>query len=122
MDLTKSLSLGMRNINDKKEKKVMVDAIICANDGWEGDLDSSYFPGRVLEEDGTIADMVTEEWGKHFIYFDNATPEDRSAICKSIVISMTHVFNIGKVTRTAMVEFEPVVTDSSFCLAFDSPE
>eukprot|EP00957_Ditylum_brightwellii_P027879 2106350-Ditylum_brightwellii.AAC.1 len=51
MDLTKSLSLGMRNIDDGKEKKVMVDAIICASGGWKGDLDSSYFPGRVLEED-----------------------------------------------------------------------
>eukprot|EP00957_Ditylum_brightwellii_P166784 12695021-Ditylum_brightwellii.AAC.1 len=35
MDLTKSLSLGMRNTNDGKEKKVMVNAIICARCGWE---------------------------------------------------------------------------------------
>eukprot|EP00957_Ditylum_brightwellii_P119391 9108195-Ditylum_brightwellii.AAC.1 len=64
MDLTKSLSLGMRNINDGKNKKVMVDAIVCASGGWEGNLDSSYLPGRVLEEDGITADMAVEEWGK----------------------------------------------------------
>eukprot|EP00957_Ditylum_brightwellii_P108729 8294366-Ditylum_brightwellii.AAC.1 len=63
-DLTKSLSLGMRNINDRKGKKVMVDAVICASGGWEGDLDSSYLPGRVLEEDDITADMAAEEWRK----------------------------------------------------------
>eukprot|EP00957_Ditylum_brightwellii_P149942 11419205-Ditylum_brightwellii.AAC.1 len=64
MDLTKSLSLGMRNINDRKEKKVMMDAIVCASGGWEGDLDSSYLPGRVLEDDIITVVMAVEEWGK----------------------------------------------------------
>eukprot|EP00957_Ditylum_brightwellii_P080967 6158808-Ditylum_brightwellii.AAC.1 len=62
-DLIKSLSLGMMNISDGEEKKVMVDATICASGGWEGDPDSSYLPGGVLEEDGITADMVAEEWG-----------------------------------------------------------
>eukprot|EP00957_Ditylum_brightwellii_P107939 8233513-Ditylum_brightwellii.AAC.1 len=62
--LTKSLSLCMKNINDGKEKKVMMDAIICAIGGWEGDLNSSYLSGRALEEDGITADMAAEEWGR----------------------------------------------------------
>eukprot|EP00957_Ditylum_brightwellii_P054873 4159441-Ditylum_brightwellii.AAC.1 len=45
-----------------------------------------------------------------------------SATCKSNVISITPDFQIGKVTRAVMVEFEPVVTDCSFCFAFDSLE
>eukprot|EP00957_Ditylum_brightwellii_P044812 3399745-Ditylum_brightwellii.AAC.1 len=35
---------------------------------------------------------------------------------------MTPDFHIGKVTRAVMMEFEPVITDFSFCLTFDSSE
>eukprot|EP00957_Ditylum_brightwellii_P058383 4427652-Ditylum_brightwellii.AAC.1 len=97
----------------------MVDDVISASGGWEGDPGSSYLPGRVLEEDGITADMMAKKCGKLgmlllIIWLVKA--REGNSTCKSNVISRTPNFHIGKVTRVAMVEFQPVITDCSSCL------
>mmetsp|Transcript_19202 Transcript_19202/g.27933 ORF Transcript_19202/g.27933 Transcript_19202/m.27933 type:complete len:360 (-) Transcript_19202:375-1454(-) len=91
-ELTKSLSLGMRNINDGKEKVVMVDAIICASGGWEGDPTSSYLPGRLLEEDGITPEMAAEEWGK---VLDKMLQMNLHPVLAAGNVASTHMANQG---------------------------